>query len=155
MIKRSAQGMSLGPGKTVAGRYELGDRLGAGALGSVYRATDTETGEPRAVKVFNPSVASHEEARRLFTDALAPLLDVQLPHAAKLHDLGYDETHGIGYEYMSSTEVGTDIDEGELRLLHEQHRQLLFISPAAGEAELRARATVFLNALPTERDGGE
>ena len=63
LIQRSAQGKTLGPGQTLAGRYELGDRLGAGALGSVYRAVDTVRGGEVAIKVFNPSVASYAQAR--------------------------------------------------------------------------------------------
>ncbi len=36
--------------RLVAHRYALGERIGLGGMGIVYRATDTQTGNPVAVK---------------------------------------------------------------------------------------------------------
>ncbi|QTE28438.1 serine/threonine-protein kinase [Pengzhenrongella sicca] len=44
----------------LAGRYELGDLLGAGGMADVYRARDTLLGREVAVKVFRTAVADEQ-----------------------------------------------------------------------------------------------
>jgi serine/threonine-protein kinase len=41
------------------GGYRLGDKLGAGAMGAVYRARQISTGRPAAVKVLRPHLAKN------------------------------------------------------------------------------------------------
>jgi len=43
--------------QTLHNRYTLTARLGSGAMGTVYRATDTQTGEAVAVKVIARDLA--------------------------------------------------------------------------------------------------
>jgi len=54
----------MGASQIIAGRFEIGDLekdlLGRGGMGDVYRATDTQTGEPVAVKALNPGVVSRD-----------------------------------------------------------------------------------------------
>jgi eukaryotic-like serine/threonine-protein kinase len=47
-----------GPAPAVAGRYALLDQIGAGGMGSVWRARDTRTGDVVAVKVLGRHSAS-------------------------------------------------------------------------------------------------
>ena len=35
-------------------RYKLGDSIGSGAMGDVYKGIDTQTGDMIAIKVLNP-----------------------------------------------------------------------------------------------------
>jgi serine/threonine protein kinase len=44
-------------GQTLNNRYQIVSRLGQGAMGEVYRATDAQTGQEVAVKVLVPSLA--------------------------------------------------------------------------------------------------
>ncbi|HSR33359.1 MAG TPA: hypothetical protein VLY63_22565 [Anaerolineae bacterium] len=49
----------MSPTRRIADRFLIGDPekylVGRGSMGEVYRATDTHTGEPVAVKTLDPS----------------------------------------------------------------------------------------------------
>ena len=59
--------MSLATG-TRLGPYQVGAQIGAGGMGEVYRATDTNLGRDVAIKVLPAGVA--QDAERL--EVLAP-----------------------------------------------------------------------------------
>src|SRR4051794_40385962 len=50
-------------GDTVAGRFELGEQIGAGGMGAVHRALDRLTGEPVALKLLQGGSLSQRFAR--------------------------------------------------------------------------------------------
>jgi len=59
--------VNLGPGTVLSGRFEIGDLLGAGGMGSVYAARDRMTGQEIAIKVLLPElVASRQDVRKRF-----------------------------------------------------------------------------------------
>lgn len=47
-------------GQVIAGRYAIGDRLGAGGMGIVYQGIDTSTGEKIAIKHLRPDVIADD-----------------------------------------------------------------------------------------------
>ncbi|MEZ4302348.1 MAG: hypothetical protein R3B70_45900 [Polyangiaceae bacterium] len=53
-------------GKVLAGKYELGMRLGVGGMGEVYRASHLSLGVDVAVKIMHPHVAAVDEYMRRF-----------------------------------------------------------------------------------------
>jgi hypothetical protein len=55
-----------GVGGPSASRYELGERLGEGAVAVVYRGTDRELGRPVALKFMREGVLADEKARERF-----------------------------------------------------------------------------------------
>jgi serine/threonine-protein kinase len=63
-------------GKTLAGRYELGDRIGSGGMGTVWRATDTLLGRDVAVKLLHEARAAARLAH---------------PNIATVYDTGEDD----------------------------------------------------------------
>jgi len=82
----------------IEGRYRLGVELGAGAFGSVYKATQVVLGHDMrdlALKLFHGSAVNESNVRQMMTDALAILaLMDRLPdweirqHFVTVYDLG-------------------------------------------------------------------
>src|SRR5262245_31246690 len=78
--------MSLAPG-TRLGPYEIGALLGAGGMGEVYRATDTNLKRAVAIKVLPETlVADHERLARFQREAEV-LASLNHPHIAQIHGL--------------------------------------------------------------------
>jgi len=48
-------------GQTLNNRYTITARLGKGAMGTVYRATDTQSGRDVALKVIPPELVVESE----------------------------------------------------------------------------------------------
>jgi NarL family two-component system response regulator LiaR len=46
----------MGDPQVIANRFELGYLIGEGGVGRVYKGTDTQTGEPVAIKVLRPEI---------------------------------------------------------------------------------------------------
>jgi predicted Ser/Thr protein kinase len=72
----------------VAGRYRLQRRLGAGGMGVVYQATDSELGRTVAVKVIRPeSVADAQTLERFRREARASA-SLSHPNIVAVYDFG-------------------------------------------------------------------
>ncbi len=78
------------PGASV-GRYRLEARVGEGAMGQVFRATDPRLGREVALKLV-PGATDDERRERLLREAQA-LARVRHPHVVTLHDAGTDRGH--------------------------------------------------------------
>ncbi|WP_253830399.1 WD40 repeat domain-containing serine/threonine protein kinase [Prauserella aidingensis] len=88
----------------LGGRYRIGDLLGRGGMGEVYRAVDTGTGRTVAVKLLAESADEHHAARlRREAELAARLAD---PHIVEVYDTGTDD--GRRYVAMRLVE-GTDL----------------------------------------------
>jgi serine/threonine protein kinase len=76
------------------GRWRLGDMLGEGGMGRVYKGLDAE-GTEAAVKVVKAELASDQTFRRRFDREAAIAQRVQHPHVVPVVDKG--EQEGIPY----------------------------------------------------------
>jgi len=65
------------------GPFELGEKLGAGGMGIVYRATYTKTGVPCAIKVLAPDATDSPGIQQRFEREIAILKKLQHPNIVK------------------------------------------------------------------------
>jgi serine/threonine-protein kinase len=78
-------------GKTLAGRFTLHERLGAGSMGTVYRAKQHPVGRDVAVKILRSDRAIDEAARaRFLREARANSL-LSSPHTVTVFDFGQSD----------------------------------------------------------------
>src|SRR4051812_22330136 len=84
----SSNTLDGGP-KLLAGRYELVGMLGAGAMGTVYRARDKELDEVIALKVLKRELASSDMIER-FRREVKLARKVTHRNVARTYDIGED-----------------------------------------------------------------
>jgi serine/threonine protein kinase len=72
------------------GHYRILEKIGAGGMGTVYRAHDERLDRDVAFKVLPPSGPASDAARKLFrTEALA-LSRLNHPNIATVYDFDFD-----------------------------------------------------------------
>jgi tetratricopeptide (TPR) repeat protein/predicted Ser/Thr protein kinase len=82
----------IGPGDCL-GRYTLRALIGAGGMGRVYAATDSELGRTIALKLIRPERGASSSARaRLLREAQA-LAVLHHPNVVTVHDVGTEGDH--------------------------------------------------------------
>ncbi|MCA2979161.1 MAG: serine/threonine protein kinase [Myxococcaceae bacterium] len=77
-------------GVTFAG-LELGDELGRGGMGTVFRAHHRALGRDVAVKVLSPELSKDAEARARFEREAHALARLDHPHIVRVHDAGVED----------------------------------------------------------------
>lgn len=73
------------------GPYKLESILGRGGMGTVYKATNSETGETHAVKVLSPVYSSDDHFRNRFESEIKALLRLHHPNIVQLVSYGQDD----------------------------------------------------------------
>lgn len=82
--------MGIHVGKTIAGKYRLDERIGAGGMGEVYRGEHLALHMPVAVKVLFPHRAAEPDiVRRFYREARASA-QLNHPHVVRVLDFGND-----------------------------------------------------------------
>ncbi|MEE8542249.1 MAG: serine/threonine-protein kinase, partial [Gammaproteobacteria bacterium] len=84
--------MALATG-TRFGLYEIGDEIGAGGMGVVYRATDTTLDREVAIKVLPESMASDAERIARFEREAKMLAALNHPNIAQIY--GLEKADGV------------------------------------------------------------
>ncbi len=79
-------------GQTIS-HYRVLDRLGAGAMGVVYRARDERLDRDVALKVLAPGLLANEQARKRFRQEARALSRINHPNIATIHD--FDSQAGV------------------------------------------------------------
>lgn len=78
-------------GETIRGRYTLEEVRGRGGMGTVYRATDTDTGDRVAVKTLSERLCADRAGRRRFFREARTARKVQHPNVCPVLDAGEGE----------------------------------------------------------------
>ena len=70
------------------GPFEVGDRIGVGGMGIVYRAIYTKNGAPVALKILSPEFSDTESLQRRFEREVSILKKLQHPHIVRYYGGG-------------------------------------------------------------------
>ena len=74
--------------KRMIGPFEVGERIGIGGMGIVYRATYTKNGAPVALKILSPDVSDSESLQRRFEREISILKKLQHPNIVRYYGGG-------------------------------------------------------------------
>ena len=108
--------MSLNPGARL-GAYEVVSRLGAGAMGEVYRARDSRLGRDVALKILPAQFASDPGRRRRFEQESRAASALSHPNIVTVYDVGGQD--GVSYivsELVDGESLRDLIDRGPVPL---------------------------------------
>src|SRR5690348_15963756 len=86
---------------TLAGRYELGERLGSGGMSNVYTATDRILERTVALKILAEHLSDDERFVARFRREALAVAKLIIPNIVQVYDTGLDEgRHFIVMEYV-------------------------------------------------------
>jgi eukaryotic-like serine/threonine-protein kinase len=106
--------MSLSPG-TRFGSYSITEPLGAGGMGEVYRARDTELGRDVAIKVLPESFTSDAARVARFEQEAKTLAALNHPNIAHIYGLERSgKTTALAIELVAGPTLVERIDQGRL-----------------------------------------
>src|SRR5436853_7089745 len=111
--------MSLSAG-TKLGRYEIGWQLGAGGMGEVYLAEDTQLHRKVALKILPADVAANQDRMRRFVQEAQAAASLNHPNIAHVYEIGdADGRHFIAMEFVDGVTLRDKIyaEHAELRKL--------------------------------------
>ncbi|HJL06823.1 MAG TPA: serine/threonine-protein kinase [Polyangiaceae bacterium LLY-WYZ-15_(1-7)] len=102
---------TIGPGTIVAGRYEIGEMLGEGGMGSVWEATQIALRRPVALKVIHPEKAARSVSRERFLREARVASSIKHGGVVDIYD--YGEHAGVLYlamERLSGPDLRSIVD---------------------------------------------
>jgi serine/threonine protein kinase len=107
----------LAPGTVLFGEYEVGERIGAGGMGEVYRARHRRLGEDRAIKMIRPIYTADKAAARLFDREARSLLKIHHPAVVRCHDMLSDESGRVYLvmEFVEGHSLAEHLLDGPLK----------------------------------------
>jgi serine/threonine-protein kinase len=89
------------PANVLSGRYEIGDRLGAGGMSSVHKATDLILERTVAVKILAEHLSDDERFVARFRREALAVAKLIHPNIVQVYDTGIDDgRHYIVMEYV-------------------------------------------------------
>ena len=102
---------------TTLGRYEILGLIGAGGMGEVYRARDTQLPRTVAIKVLPADLSSDPVRRQRFEREAHAISTLQHPNICTLHDVGSQEgTDFLVMEYLEGETLAACLQKRALSL---------------------------------------
>jgi serine/threonine-protein kinase len=111
---------------TRLGRYEIRSKIGAGGMGDVFLAEDTQLHRKVALKILPPELADNPDRMRRFEQEATAAAALNHPNIAHIYEIGRDEdAHFIAMEFIDGQTLREAIhyDHSDLAKLlrHLQH----------------------------------
>jgi eukaryotic-like serine/threonine-protein kinase len=97
------------------GTYNIGESIGVGGMGEVFRATDTKLERQVAIKVLPESFAEDADRIARFEREAKTLASLNHPNIAQIHDLEKQgDTTAIVMELVEGSTLAERIEEGPI-----------------------------------------
>jgi len=107
----------LGPGDVLADKFRLDSLLGQGGMGSVWRAHHLTLNSPVALKLIEPSLATHPDARSRFMREAQAAAALRSPHVVQTFDFGlHDDIPYIAMEMLEGETLADRLDRQKILL---------------------------------------
>ena len=108
--------MTLAPG-TRLGRYEIRSQIGAGGMGEVYLAEDTELERDVALKVLPADAASDEQRMRRFIQEAKAVSVLNHPNILTIHEIGNTgDVQFMATEFVNGITLRERMKSGRMEL---------------------------------------
>jgi eukaryotic-like serine/threonine-protein kinase len=100
-------------GKLIDGRFKVEQFLGAGAVGSVYRALDRGSSKRVALKIWN-GTALNQQTRGRFEREATALITLRHPNIVDVHGYGMvDQLPYVAMEYLDGQPIEAFLKDGQ------------------------------------------
>ena len=97
----------------VWGDFELGDLLGRGGMGSVYRGRQISLDRPVAIKVLPSHLSENENFRQRFQLEAKAVAQISSPHVVGVYFAGvHDGHHYFAMEYVEGKDLSVRLRDG-------------------------------------------
>ena len=102
---------------TRLGRYEIRSQIGAGGMGEVYLAEDTQLRRRVALKILPADIAANQDRMRRFVQEAQAAAALNHPNIAHIYEIGAsDGMSFIAMEYIDGHTLGGLIHDGQTDL---------------------------------------
>jgi eukaryotic-like serine/threonine-protein kinase len=100
LLRQSPETMTLSAGAKL-GRYEIRSKIGAGGMGEVYLAEDTQLHRKVALKILPADLATNQDRMRRFKQEATAAAALNHPNVAHIYEIGEsDGVHFIAMEFI-------------------------------------------------------
>jgi hypothetical protein len=95
------------------GDFDLGDLLGRGGMGSVYRGRQISLDRPVAIKVLPKHLSENESFRARFLLEAKAVAQISSPHVIQVYYAGIDDGHHyFAMEYVEGVDLAKKLKDG-------------------------------------------
>ncbi len=102
---------------TNLGRYEIHSQLGAGGMGEVYLAHDTQLDRTDALKILPENVAADRTRLQRFVQEAKSVSTLNHPNIVTVHEIGQaDSTHFIATEFVDGETLRHHLNTGRIKI---------------------------------------